>query len=181
MRAFIIAAALALAGTATAQTPTSQTPSGQTPTAQVPTNSDYVTAAGQSDAFEIQSGQLASTKAKSADLKAFGARMVTDHTKSTEMVMAAAKKSGMPPAPPPAPRPDQQDMLAQLRAADGDRFDSLYVSQQLQAHQQALDLHTTYARGGGSPELKAAAGKIAPVVTMHLDMLNKRGAGGMAH
>jgi putative membrane protein len=162
MRLLICSAALMLASSASAQTPSA---------------ADYVRMAGQSDAFEIQSGQLAASKATSADLKAFGARMVKDHTKSTQTVLAAAAKSGLSPAAPPPLPPAKSDMLTQLQAANGEAFDRLYVSQQLQAHQEALSLQSGYARSGQDPNLKAAAAKIVPVVTMHLDMLRKGGGG----
>jgi putative membrane protein len=180
MRSLIVIAALALAGVA-AQTTSAQTSSAQGSTAQAPagpaqTATDYVMKAGQSDAFEIQSGQLAASKAKRSDVKAFGAQMVKDHTKSTEMVLAAASKSGLATTSPPALRPDQQDKLNQLRAAAGEGFDSLYVSQQLQAHEEALALHRAYDQGGEDANLKKVAANIVPVVTKHLDMLRKGGA-----
>jgi putative membrane protein len=185
MRSLIVVAALAFAGVAaqaaSAQTPSSQASSSQGSTAQAPasparTAADYVMKAGQSDAFEIQSGQLAASKAKRSDVQAFGAQMVKDHTKSTEMVLAAASKSGLPAPPPPALRLDQQDKLSQLQAATGEVFDSLYASQQLQAHEEALALHSAYAQGGDDANLKTVAAKIVPVVTQHLDMLRKGGA-----
>ena len=75
----------------------------------------YVTAAGQSDKFEIMEGKLAVKMGSSDKVRAFGHKMITDHTKSTMKVMAAAKKSGLPKMPPPMLRPDQQDMVAQLK------------------------------------------------------------------
>ena len=131
----------------------------------------YVTAAGQSDQFEIQEGQLAQSMGKSADVRKFGARMIKDHTKSTDMVMKAAMKSGMPAMPPPPLRPDQQQMLAQLQATSGSGFDRLYLQQQMQSHQQALMLQQAYAQNGSDPNLKTAATKIVPVVQMHISML----------
>jgi putative membrane protein len=142
-------------------------------TAAAPSAAQYMMMAGQSDQFEIQTGKLASSKAHSADLKSFGAQMVKDHTKSTQMVMAAAKKSGKPAAPPPSLDPQQQKMLSQLQGQSGAAFDKMYVSQQLTAHQQALQLQSSYAADGDDPNLKAAAGEIVPVVKKHLGMLQK--------
>ena len=102
--------------------------------------------------------------------------MVTDHTKSTAMVKAAAMKSGMPAMPPPPLRPDQQQMLTQLQATSGADFDRTYVSQQLQAHQEALTLQQGFAKGGDDRNLKAAAAQIVPVVQMHLSMLKDMSA-----
>jgi putative membrane protein len=162
MRTYILASVLALTLSAEASAQSITPPAAQ-----------YMMMAGQSDQFEIQTGKLAATKATSADIKNFGNQMVTDHTKSTAMVMAAAKKSGLPTSPPPPLKADQQAMLAQLQSQSGAAFDQTYVSQQLKAHQDALALQRSYAKGGDDPNLKAAAGKIVPVVQMHLSMLQK--------
>ncbi|WP_454718835.1 DUF4142 domain-containing protein [Caulobacter segnis] len=210
MRPFIVVAALTFAGAAYAQPTVDQMsppsgppgqrpaasmpaaqapigqmsgtemPGGQTSAGQTPSAADYVMQAGQSDAFEVQSGQLASAKGKRADVRAFGAKMVKDHTKSTQLVMAAATKSGLSTASPPL-RSDQQDKLTQLQGASGEAFDSLYATQQLQAHEEALALHTAYAQGGDDANLKKTAAGVVPVVSMHLDMLRKGGAGHMSH
>ncbi|HEY2752203.1 DUF4142 domain-containing protein [Phenylobacterium sp.] len=165
MRTLLLAGALALTlpATAFAQAP--------------PPAAQYMTMAGQSDQFEIESGKLAARKATNPDVKSFAQKMVTDHTQSTQMVMAAAKKSGLSVGPPPALTADQQAKLTQLKAQSGAAFDKTYVGQQLAAHKQALALQSGYAKAGDDPNLKAAAAKIVPVVQMHLGMLQKMPAG----
>jgi len=135
-----------------------------------PPAADYVAMAGQSDLFEIKSGQLAETKAANPAIKKFAQQMVDDHTKTTKMVMAALKASGMQDAPPASLSADQQTMLAELKSESGEAFDKTYIAQQLKAHQDALALQSGYADGGDDPKLKAAAGKIVPVVKIHLAM-----------
>lgn len=132
--------------------------------------SGYLTAAAQSDMFEIQEGQLAQSMGKSSKVKAFGKEMIKEHTKSTQDVTAAAAKSGLNPTPP-ALRPDQQQLIAALQATSGDQFDSTYVQQQTQSHQEALQVQQGYAQGGSDPNLKMTAAKIVPVVQKHLRML----------
>src|SRR5262245_59753292 len=61
---------------------------------------DFVAKAGASDMYEIQAGQLACTRAKNADVKAFAKMMVTAHTKSTNDLKAAIASSGVTLAPP---------------------------------------------------------------------------------
>ena len=136
----------------------------------------YVTAAGQSDKFEVTEGKLAENMGSSAKVRAFGHKMVADHTKSTRQVMAAARSSGLPPMPPPMLRPDQQDMIAQLKAASGPAFDSLYLQQQMQSHQQALMVQQNYAQNGTAPALKMTASQIVPVVQEHISMLQSIGS-----
>ena len=131
----------------------------------------YVMAAGQSDQFEIKEGKMASTMGHSPKVRAFGKQMVTDHTKSTHMVMAAATLSGLPQMPPPPLSPAQQQMVAQLQAASGPAFDRMYVQQQIQSHHQALATQQAYAKSGGDANLRGAATKIVPVVEHHIGEL----------
>jgi len=139
-----------------------------------PPAADYVMKAGQSDQFEIQAGRLAEENGGSHAVKRFGAKMVADHTKSTKLVLAAAKKSHMPtPDSPPQLDSDQQAMLSDLQSKHGRDFDSAYISDQTTAHEKALDLQQAYAEGGDDPHLRAAAKKIVPVVKMHIAMLKK--------
>ena len=158
MRHLILGGALALALPAIGFAQSSAPPAAQ-----------YVMMAGQSDQFEIQSAKLAVAKGSPA-VRNFGRQMITDHMKSTSMVMAAAKASGMP-ASPPVLTPDQQAMLDQLKGESGDAFDKTYIDQQVTAHQQALALQKAYAADGDNNGLKAAAAHIVPVVETHLSLL----------
>ncbi|TMB08550.1 MAG: DUF4142 domain-containing protein [Deltaproteobacteria bacterium] len=47
---------------------------------------------------EIAAGKLAQQKGQSVDIKAYGKRLVTDHSSSDQEVMAAAKKAGISPS-----------------------------------------------------------------------------------
>ena len=137
----------------------------------------YITAAGQSDKFEVTEGRLAETKGSTAKVRAFGQKMVTDHTQSTQAVMKAAMTSGLPKMPPPALRPDQQDMVAQLKAATGPAFDQMFIQQQMQSHQQALMVQQNYAQHGSNKALKMTAARIVPVVQEHISMLQSMSSG----
>ena len=132
---------------------------------------DYVKMAGASDLYEKKSSQLVMGSTKNAGIRRFANEMVTDHTKSTAMVKAAAMKAGMHPAPPMLDA-KQQGMIRELASAKGTGRDKLYVQQQKAAHQEALSLHQEYSSSGDNAGLKAAAGKIVPVVQHHIEMLN---------
>lgn len=121
--------------------------------------------------YEIQSSQLALSRASSAAVKSFANHMVQDHTTSTQKVMAAASEAGMPPPSKPALDARRRGLLEQLQAASGADFDSLYVQQQKTAHQEALALHQGYASGGDKAPLRTTAGQIVPVVQHHITML----------
>ena len=131
----------------------------------------YMAAAGSSDQFEIQSSQLALQASSNPALRNLANMLIADHTRSTQMVVAAAQSAGITP-PPPALLPQHQALLDQLRAAGtGPAFDMAFRDIQIQAHQQALTLHQNYAASGDVPALRTVAGQIVPVVQTHLNAL----------
>ena len=132
--------------------------------------SDYVMQAGASDMFEMTSSRLVLASTKDPKVRQFAQMMIKDHTTSTKQVMAAAMKDKVKTAPPKL-NSMQADMVAQLRAAKGADRDSLYMQQQAQSHQMALQLQQSYAANGTAPNLKMTAGMIVPVVQNHIAML----------
>ena len=67
---------------------------------------------------------------------------------------------------------DKQAMIDQLKATPrGSAFDNLYLSQQLQAHQQAWALHKGYATDGDDSALRPVAAQTVPVIESHLTMI----------
>lgn len=127
----------------------------------------YVAMAAASDRFEIESSQLALSKARRDDVRQFAQMLVTHHTQTTARLTAAAQASGMP-APTPTLMPMQQDMMEDLREAAPGSFDALYLSQQVPAHEMALALHQNYAANGDAAPLRAAAAAAVPIVQEHL-------------
>ena len=139
--------------------------------AQAPGTPAYLKRAGASDLYERQSSQLV-LRSGSPEVRRFATMMVRDHTKSTAEVKAAARASGVR-VPPPALMPRQARDIAALRAARGVQRDRLYIEQQRVAHQEALDLHRSYARDGAARPLRRVATTIVPVVQHHIDMLQR--------
>jgi putative membrane protein len=128
----------------------------------------YLMAAGASDQFEIQSSQIALTKARSGDVRSFAQMMIDHHTRTTADLMAAARRAGVTP-PPPALTPDKEAKVAALRNADAASFDAMYMREQVAGHVEALALHQSYAQGGDQAALREAASKTVPIVREHLD------------
>lgn len=131
----------------------------------------FLAKAGASDKFEIAEAQMMTSSAN-PDVKSFAQKMIADHMKSTGMVKAAARKDGLTPKPAML-LPKQMKLMAALRAAHGTARDTLYVQQQLPAHQEALALHQSEATSGPTAALKQTSAQIVPVVQSHLDMLNQ--------
>lgn len=120
-----------------------------------------------SDAYEIESSRLALERIERGPLRDFAQQMVNDHQRSTTQLRTAA--DGI--AVNPAMQPQQQAMMTELRAAEGDGFAQLYRTQQTRAHEMALANLRSYANTGDNERLKAFAARTAPVVENHLQML----------
>ncbi len=129
----------------------------------------YVRKAGASDLFEMELSKLVQDS-KDPQVQQFAQQMITDHTKSTDDVVTAAKADGLNPAPPVL-TPKQKGMIDGLKHATGAKRDLLYKKDQVMAHQETLAFQQEYARSGDKPNLKAAAAQIVPVVEHHLDMV----------
>jgi putative membrane protein len=173
-------AALALAGCKKSETPandvaaTSSTAAADTsmpaPAATANADQAFADTAAASDAFEIQTSQLALTKAKSAKTKTFAQAMIKAHTDSTSKLKAAAAKASPAITPQPQLTPMQQQTLEKLTAQSGAEFDTAYKQAQVDGHQMTLDKLKAYSASGAQPSLKAFATEMVPVVTGHLNM-----------
>lgn len=133
---------------------------------------EFLAKAGASDKFEITEAKLVEARSHNPKLRKFAAKMIHDHTQSSMKLKMAGEKAMGHKLKPPMLMPDQQQMVADLKAAPRSEFDKTYVTQQVSAHQQALSLMTDYSKTNDYPKIAMTAGKIVPVVQRHLDMLN---------
>lgn len=134
-----------------------------------PTTEDFIMEASASDVFEIESSKLALQKGNDAT-KAFAQQMVTDHEKTTaelKALVASGKVQGNPVATLTEDFKEEIDELAKL---DGDEFNEEYIDDQVEAHEDAVDLFKRYAEEGENADLKAWAGKTLPALEHHYQM-----------
>ncbi len=127
---------------------------------------DFVNAVAMSDAYEIQSSQLALQRSQSEEVKKFAQEMIRAHTATTNELKPLAEAAGATPAASLGDR--HRSMMENLQNASADDFDDRYIDQQTAAHQEALTLLRTYADRGDNAQLKAFAAKTAPAVEQHL-------------
>jgi putative membrane protein len=134
----------------------------------------FVEKAAVTDMYEIQAGQLALTKSKNSDIKAFAKMTIEDHTKSTDALKQAIKDSGRADVEAPAEMSEEKkSMMDDLKQAPDTLFDTMYLTQQAATHADAENLLTAYAQNGDTPPLKTFAGKTAPMVQKHLDKVHE--------
>jgi putative membrane protein len=137
----------------------------------MPTDANgFATAVAASDLYEIESARLAASKSQSTEIKELAGHLLTDHQKSTAELKTAASQAKVTVTP--ALDAEKQTMLDQLKAANGAEFDRLFLEQQKTAHQTALALLQSFARGGDAEPLMAFAQKASGVVQGHIEHLN---------
>jgi putative membrane protein len=128
----------------------------------------FLTNASQSNFDEIQLGKLAEQKASNPDVKAFGRRMVTDHTKLTENMKPFATSWGI--NPPTALSSDAQKEYDKLQGMSGQDFDKEYISDMVSDHSKDLDAFTKEVKDTKDAKFKAAVEQGKSVVAAHKNM-----------
>lgn len=154
------------AAPAIAQTATSE---AQTDTMAPMTADMFVMAAASSNAFEIESSQLAVDSAQDEAVRTFAEQMIEDHTAATRELSTVVAQAGLQ-APELDLAAQHQEMLDQLQDAEGEEFDSLYATLQVQAHEEAIALHEAYAENGDEDALREFAEQTLPILEEHLAM-----------
>jgi putative membrane protein len=106
--------------------------------------------------MEVEMGKMAAQNGQSADVKKFGNRMVTDHSKANSELMALAKEEGV--SLPGAKSPGKW------------KSDKDYMDAMVKDHEKDLAEFQKEAQSGTDPDLKAFAAKYSKVVAAHLKM-----------
>ncbi len=106
--------------------------------------------------MEVEWGKLAAQNGQNADVKKFGNRMVTDHSKANSELMALAKEEGV--SLPAAKSPGKW------------KSDKDYMDMMVKDHQADLAEFQKEAQSGTDPDLKAFAAKGAKMVSAHLKL-----------
>jgi putative membrane protein len=120
---------------------------------------------------EVQLGQLAVQKSSNPDVKAFGQRMVDDHTKlGDEMKQVAAQLNVKVPD---SPSKKDKSTIAKFQALNGDDFDKAYIKDMVKDHQQDQKDFKNEAQNANNPALKQVAAQGEQVISQHLQMIQQ--------
>jgi len=117
---------------------------------------------------EVALGQMASDKATDPDVKAFGQKMVTDHSKANDELKQLATNKGWT-------LPTEVDAKAKgtenrLQKATGARFDKQYMNAMVADHNADVAMFRSYAKSGADPDLKTWASNTLPTLEEHQKM-----------
>lgn len=136
----------------------------------------FVKIAASSGMYEVQSAQLALDKNVPDPLQQFAQRMIEDHGKANDRLEQVAKDAGI--TVPDQMMQKHQDMLAKLKGLTGQDFVTAYSQQQLQAHQNAVDLFQRASKSLDNPQLQQFAQDTLPVLEQHLSMIKSHQTNG---
>ena len=140
----------------------SATAADQLPT----TEQDFVRETAQSGHAEVQLGKLMTDKAQNSGLKAFGQRLVDDHTKANEELAAIASQKGLIVAKEMAD--EHRRLLEQVGSLNGIEFDRAAQHHAVEHHRRSIQRFEDALQRLRDDELKAFATRTLPVLREHL-------------
>ncbi|WP_047308940.1 DUF4142 domain-containing protein [Rhodopseudomonas palustris] len=175
--AAILLSCILLATPAAAQT-AAQAP-GAPPVAISSTTAGFIQQVAVSDLYETAAARLALARGTDAQ-KQFADKMLQDHGKTSADVRRMIANHGLKVDVPSQPDARHQAMLDELNDKRGDAFVAAYAAQQVQAHQEAVELFQSYASNGDFPQLKQWAAQTLPVLEHHLKMAQQLGGDNAA-
>ena len=129
----------------------------------------FMNAAAPGGMAEVELGKMAASKAQNAEVKAFGQKMVEDHSKAGEELkqLAAQKKVMLPPDVLPA----HKQLMEKLSKLSGAEFDKEYVAAMVEAHEKDVAAFENVSKTAADADVKAFATKTLPTLKMHLEMI----------
>ena len=130
---------------------------------------EFMDKAAQGGMMEVQLGQMAASKAQNADVKAFGQKMVEDHSNAnTELKSVARENNVTLPTEVSAEQKEDMDKLSKLSGA---AFDKEYVKMMVEDHEKDVADFQKQSESAADADVKAFATKTLPTLKSHLEMI----------
>jgi putative membrane protein len=116
----------------------------------------FMKKAAKGGTMEVTMGKVAEQNAQSDDVKSFGKRMVTDHSKANDELKSIASKKGFE-------LPSKEHSLKWTS-------DKAYMDMMVKDHEKDLAEFKEEASSGSDPDVKKFADDTAKMVQEHLDL-----------
>lgn len=129
---------------------------------------NFTMKAAQGGMAEVKLGQLAEQNGGNPAVKAFGHRMVTDHTKANDDLKAIAARKGV--MLPSDLDPRDQATYDRLSKLNGAAFDKAYMKDMVADHRTDAAEFRRESEQGTDPDIKAFAARTLPILEEHLKM-----------
>jgi putative membrane protein len=147
----LVIGAMSLAGATRAET----TPTGEGSSLSAK-DKIFMKKAAKGGTMEVTMGKMAEEKAQSDDVKSFGKRMVTDHSKANDELKSIASKKGV-------------ELPSKERSGKW-TSDKAYMDMMVKDHEKDLAEFKEEASSGSDPDVKKFADDTAKIVQEHLDL-----------
>jgi len=147
----LVIAALTVAGVASAEDASASKSSSLSAK-----DKTFIKKAAKGGMMEVAMGNLAEQNGKSEDVKSFGKRMVTDHSKANDELKSIASKKGV--------------TLSSKEPTLKWNSDKTYIDMMVKDHEKDLAEFREEAKTGSDPEVKKFAEDTAKIVQEHLEL-----------
>ena len=141
--------------------------------AQAPDDAQIASIVVTANQVDIDAGKLAESMSTNSEVKAFGQRMVTDHTGVNKSAVDLVTKLKVTPQDNPTShnlKSGGEKNIANLKTLKGSAFDKAYIDHEVVYHEQVLDaVDKTLIPNAKNAELKALLVKVRPAFVAHLD------------
>ncbi len=124
--------------------------------------------------MEVELGQVASQQAADPDVKAFGQRMVTDHSAANNKLMALGRSKNVDL--PTAPTAAQRLEIDRLKGKTGADFDRAYMAKMVSDHEADIKAFEKEVADGKDPDVVAFAQQTLPTLREHLRLARETAA-----
>jgi putative membrane protein len=129
---------------------------------------EWLTTSLEGDLFEIAGGKIAQSHSSNSTVKALGAKLISDHSKSFSDGAEVAKKLGI--EVPDEPTPSEQWELQAVGSVSGSTFDKAYTSLEVADHKQDIKETKAELEKGCNPLVRHEAAEDLPVLEEHLKL-----------
>lgn len=134
-------------------------------------DAEFVKKAASGGMLEVELGKVAKEKSADGDVRKFGDRLVTDHTKANKELVDIAKAAGY--TVPTKMMPKHQEHLDMFKKESAKTFDQDFIKHMIKDHEEDIEEFDRASREARNPELKAYATKTLPTLKEHLEMAKK--------
>ena len=117
----------------------------------------FINKAAEGGMMEVEGGRMATQNAKHNEVKRFGERMVTDHSKANDELKSIASSKGV-------------QLPSSGKSMGKWKNDKDYMDMMVKDHEKDLAEFQAEAKDGSDPEVKKFANKTSKIIEKHLNL-----------
>jgi putative membrane protein len=134
-------------------------------------DTSFVKSAAKGNMTEVELGRLAVQKGASPDVKAFGEKMIRDHSKANRELATLASSKGV--ELPTSKSIGEDVSVAHLKMLSGKSFDDAYVKMMVDDHKDDVTAFQKASDNSQDPDVKHFATKTLPTLQSHLTKIEQ--------